>query len=215
MPFKNHYDIDALAPEIMRTIMPFRERHPLTISPSHAALLVIDLQRYFYEPSSHAFIPSMVDIIPKVIQLQQAFTTNNLPLIQTQHCNTFDKAKSMENWWGSILNKNNPFIAIIPQISHPSAQLILKEQYDAFLETNLEQQLHAANITQILITGVMTHLCCDTTARSAFMRGFEVYFVIDATASYNFDFHMASLLNLAHGFAKPIFTTEALKAFAP
>ncbi|MES0360330.1 MAG: isochorismatase family protein, partial [Anaerolineales bacterium] len=60
-------------------------------------------------------------------------------------------------------------------------------------------------------SGVMTHLCCETTARSAFVRGFEVFFVIDGTATYNEDYHMATLLNLAHGFTTPVLTKEVLK----
>jgi len=48
------------------------------------------------------------------------------------------------------------------------------------------------------------------TARSAFMRGFEVFFTIDGTATYNEGFHQATLLNLAHGFAKPVLVSELL-----
>ncbi len=58
----------------------------------------------------------------------------------------------------------------------------------------------------------MTHLCCETTARSAFVRGFEVFFTIDGTATYNKEFHFATLHNLAHGFALPILVDEILDA---
>jgi isochorismate hydrolase len=56
----------------------------------------------------------------------------------------------------------------------------------------------------------MTHLCCETSARSAFMRGFEVFFPIDGTATYNRDFHLATLRNLAHGFATMTTVRELL-----
>ncbi|MCP4152595.1 MAG: isochorismatase family protein, partial [bacterium] len=65
-------------------------------------------------------------------------------------------------------------------------------------------------ITRVIITGVMTHLCCETTARSAFVRNFEVYFTIDATATYNREFHKSTLLNLSHGFASPVLTSDIL-----
>jgi isochorismate hydrolase len=58
----------------------------------------------------------------------------------------------------------------------------------------------------------MAHLCCETTARSAFVRGFEVFFVVDATATYNRQFHQSTLINLAHGFAIPVLTQEVLDA---
>jgi len=63
----------------------------------------------------------------------------------------------------------------------------------------------------VVICGVMTHLCCETTARSAFMRGFEVFFTVDGTATYTEAFHRASLLNLSHGFAVPVLVENILE----
>jgi isochorismate hydrolase len=60
----------------------------------------------------------------------------------------------------------------------------------------------------------MTHLCCETTARSAFMRGFAVFCLVDGMATYTAAFHQAALLNLAHGFSTLLLVDEALKALA-
>ena len=54
----------------------------------------------------------------------------------------------------------------------------------------------------------MTHLCCESTARSAVVRGFEVFFLIDGTATYNQQFHFGSLYNLAHGVATQVLAQE-------
>jgi len=75
----------------------------------------------------------------------------------------------------------------------------------------LDKQLKNHGVNQIVIAGVMANLCCESTARSAFMRGFEVFFTIDGTAANNKNFHMASLLNLSYGFATPVLTTEILE----
>ena len=88
-----------------------------------------------------------------------------------------------------------------------------KGHYDAFYETSLENVLQAGDVTQVVITGLMTHLCCETTARSAFMRGYEVFLAIDGTATYTEAFHRAALLNLAHGFVMPMLVEEILSAF--
>ena len=90
--------------------------------------------------------------------------------------------------------------------------VIEKSQYDAFHQTRLEEMLLERRISQVIVCGVMTHLCCETTARSAFMRGFEVFFAIDGTATYNEAFHRATLLNLAHGFAAPVLIEEIIAA---
>ncbi len=67
---------------------------------------------------------------------------------------------------------------------------------------------------QLLITGVTTHLCCESTARSAFVRGFAVFIAIDGTATLNRELHVASLRALALGFARPVLGAELLAAMA-
>ena len=54
---------------------------------------------------------------------------------------------------------------------------------------------------EVIVTGVMTNLCCETTARDAFIRGFRVFFSTDATATINAELHEATLKNMAYGFA--------------
>ena len=90
--------------------------------------------------------------------------------------------------------------------------LIQKSQYDAFYQTQLEGILRDRQVTQVVICGVMTHLCCETTARSAFMHGFEVFFPVDGTVTYRLEYHRASLLNLAHGFASIVLMKNILQA---
>lgn len=53
----------------------------------------------------------------------------------------------------------------------------------------------------MIVTGVMTNLCCETNAREAFVRGFRVFFSTDATATSSEDLHVATLKNMAYGFA--------------
>jgi isochorismate hydrolase len=67
-------------------------------------------------------------------------------------------------------------------------------------------------VEQLVITGVTTHLCCESTARSAFMRGFAVFLAIDATATLNRELHIASLQALAHGCAVPLLAADLLAA---
>jgi bifunctional isochorismate lyase / aryl carrier protein len=107
----------------------------------------------------------------------------------------------MERWWRDLIRPNTPLSEITAELDLSKGIVINKSQYDAFHNTALEQNLHQKHISQVVISGVMTHLCCETTARSAFTRGFEVFFLVDGTATYNAEFQRASLMNLAHGFA--------------
>ena len=57
----------------------------------------------------------------------------------------------------------------------------------------------------------MTHLCCETTARDAFMRDYEVYFAVDATGTDDEELHCATLQTLSSGFAVPVSTAEVIE----
>jgi isochorismate hydrolase len=168
------------------------------------------MQRYFLDESSHAHIPSGRAIIPKLRKLQDEFLKRNLTVIQTRHLNTPEDAGQMGKWWKEIIVISNPLSQIVDELSSEKIPVIYKTQYDAFWNTNLEEILKGKGVQQVVIAGVMTHLCCETTARSAFIRGFEVFFTVDGTATYNKDFHLSTLLNLSHGFAIPVLVREVI-----
>ena len=178
--------------------------------PRGAALLALDMQAYFLEPASHAFIPSAAAILPNIAALARSFLAQDRPVYFTRHINTAADAGMMARWWREIIAPGGPLADLLPGLVPPGARLLDKTQYDAFFDTDLEGDLHRAGVQQLVISGVMTHLCCETTARSAFMRGFEVFFPVDATATYTEAFHRATLLNLAHGFAVPVLTAALL-----
>jgi bifunctional isochorismate lyase/aryl carrier protein len=177
-----------------------------------SALLVLDMQEYFLVPASHAHIPSAEAIVDGINRLIEAYFSRKRPIIFTQHLNTIGNAGMMSTWWKDMITAQSAFHRIIPEIDVTKGRVILKSQYDAFYQTELQEVLQKEEVEQLVICGVMTHLCCETTARSAFMRGYEVFFPVDGTATYNHDFHRASLINLAHGFAEVLLIKDILEA---
>ena len=203
--------IEAKAREILASVELFRRgRDHYQFRPDHAALLVLDMQSYFLDEFSHAFIPSAMIILPNIQKLIRAFVVCGRPVIFTRHTNTPSDAGQMKRWWKDLILPDSPVSQIVPELDTMKGILIVKHQYDAFYQTELEQVLHVKGIEQVVVTGVMTHLCCETTARSAFMRGFDVFFAIDATATYTEALHRATVLNLAHGFAIPVLVEDFL-----
>ena len=90
----------------------------------------------------------------------------------------------------------------LPEIKIESKDKILpKKRYSAFYETGLESFLESKGIRDLVISGVMTNLCCETTARDAFMRDYRVFFLIDGTATGSGEHHLATLKNLGFGVA--------------
>ncbi len=117
----------------------------------------------------------------------------------------------LKKWWDEIITQDNDYYKLSDEIYVPGSPVIVKTQYDAFYKTNLEKLLKKFKAKQVVVTGVMTNLCCETTARNAFMKGFEVFFVIDGTATQNEMMHRATLINLTYGFAIPVLTENLIK----
>ena len=166
-----------------------------------AALLVLDMQRYFLDPKSHAFVPSGPVILDMLNTIADYFVSQGRPVIATQHINEEKDAGRMNDWWSELITIDHPLADLEPVLKDKSEKVFLKSQYDAFYKSDLFSWLEKKEIKQLVVGGVLTHLCCETTARSAFIRGYEVFFLIDGTSTYNKEFHQASLQNLAHGFA--------------
>ena len=177
--------------------------------PERSALLVIDMQRYFAEETSHAFVPSSRAIIPGMVRLAGAFRDAGRPVLLTRHFNTPSEAGLMMEWWGDILDLHDPLSEIIDELDGMGA-VIAKSRYDAFIGTDLESRLSSMDVDTVVIVGVMTHLCCESTARSAFMKDLKVFFAVDGNATYNRDLHTGSLRNLAHGFATPVLVEDII-----
>lgn len=191
-----------------------RSRHEnMRLDPLRTALLVLDMQEYFLDPGSHAFIPSATAILPGVQKLIAAYSAGSRLVVFTRHINDDRNAGMMSAWWQDLIREESALSKISAELDTTAGKTLSKTQYDAFYQTDLKNILRGEGVEQVVITGVMTHLCCETTARSAFMRGFEVFFAIDGTATYTEAFHQATLLNLAHGFALPVQVTEILAAY--
>ena len=212
---ESYFTVEALdqqALELYQQVNDLSKKKAITFQPTQSALLVLDMQAYFLDPSSHAYIPSAEAILDGILQLIRQYYAHGMPIIFTQHINTVENAGMMSIWWKDLITSQNPLHRIIPEIDLSVGTLIQKRQYDAFHQTHLEEMLRASGVTQLVMCGVMTHLCCESTARSAFMNGFEVFFPVDGTATYNLEFHRASLVNLAHGFASIVLMKDIVEA---
>jgi len=166
-----------------------------------AGLLILDMQEYFLDQDSHAYVPSARPILAGLNRLAARFREASRPVIATQHINTPADAGMMSSWWSELITRDHARAGITAELDILPDEILQKSQYDAFYESSLGQILEDSRVEQLVIGGVLTHLCCETTARSAFVRGYEVFFLVDGTATYHRDFHTATLRNLAHGVA--------------
>ena len=87
---------------------------------------------------------------------------------------------------------------------------IVKHKYDAFFETDLDAILRYCQVDTVIITGTATNACCESTARSAFMRDYQVVFPSDLNATFDEAMHQATLKNIDLLFGRVVSSDELL-----
>ncbi|WP_416671017.1 cysteine hydrolase family protein [Egbenema bharatensis] len=183
-------------------------------SPHQVALLIIDMQRDFIEPGGFGDalgneVGRLRSIIPNVQRLLTAFRRYQLPIFQTVEGHQPDLSDCPPSKrdrghgslkigdtgpMGRILVLGEPGNQIIPELAPlPDEVIIPKPGKGAFFNTSLEAHLQEKGITHLLITGVTTEVCVQTTMREANDRGYECLLVEDATESYFPAFKQATL----------------------
>jgi nicotinamidase-related amidase len=187
-------------------------RDDFRIDKDQIALLVIDMQSHFCDKDSSFFVPKSDILAKKLKNLVESFSVCNRPVIFTRHIDSDDEGNLMLRWWSEKIREDDPMSKVVDILDVSKGTTVIKHQYDGFLNTDLEEILRKKGVRQVVICGVLTNLCCETTARSAFMRGFEVYFVEDGTATFSKEMHEAALLNLSYGFAILTKIDDVIKA---
>jgi isochorismate hydrolase len=182
-----------------------REASPV---PGKAALLIIDMQCYFK--------PIAQPIVDNVISLIECFRANQGKIFFTRHGHRAPEKDGgmLAKWWGDLILYGSAEWQLLEELPvHAGDAIIDKTRYSAFFSTRLDERLRAQGVEDLVISGVMTNCCCETTARDAFIHDYRVFFVADATATANSELHVASLKNLAYGFAHIVETRQVCKIF--
>jgi ureidoacrylate peracid hydrolase len=201
--------------------------------PRKTALVGVDLQNAFMLPGvAHALCEMASSIVPNVNRLAQALReaggtvawvrTTATPECLTEwsqyyeHLTPEQQRKRVE-----ALADGSPGHQFWPELDIRREDLIVtKRRYSAFIQgaSDLEAQLRARGIDTVLITGTVTNVCCESTARDAMMRNFRTVMIADGNAA-NTDHDHANSLVAFHLTFGDVETTDAviahLRAGAP
>jgi ureidoacrylate peracid hydrolase len=184
--------------------------HPhANLDPVRTALIVIDLQNGFMmEGVAHALCKAAIDIVPNVNRLAAAVRRTGGKVFWIQ--NTHDDA-CLATW-------SHMHAMATPQkrelrtramsegtLGHelwadlevrPEDTRLQKRRFSALIQgsSDLEAQLRAGGYDTVLITGTVTNVCCESTARDAMMLNFRTIMVSDGNAAANDEEHNASLI---------------------
>ncbi|MEE8516980.1 MAG: isochorismatase family cysteine hydrolase [Alphaproteobacteria bacterium] len=177
-----------------------------SLVPSKSALVVVDMQDYFVEDGMPSYIPGGQAIVANINRLAQTVrATNGLVVwIQTEApADPEDWANrkettSLEHWTRrqELLGKDGGGFAIYPACDvQPEDQIAIKIRYSAFIPypSELDTLLKVRAIDTLLITGVATSTCCESTARDASMWGYRTIMVSDGNADSTDALHRHTL----------------------
>lgn len=202
-PYVTTESIEHKARLWLDQIRPYNQ-HEMRLNIAASALVVVDMQRFFLNAASPTFTCGGVAILPTVKRLLDTFRQCKRPVIYTQHVHHPNDLDSgiMGWWWEGKCLEGSPESEIHPSLAPmPNEKVVLKHRYSAFYNTDLETVLRCLKVEDVVISGIMTNMCCESTARDAYYRDYRVFFLADGTGSINEEMHLASLLNLAFGFA--------------
>jgi len=214
-PYVTARTLAAAVERWRRALRPYARRRPIP-DLRCAALLIVDIEHAFVEPRGQAFLPAARAVLPNVLRLRDAFRAAGRPVAFTRHAHRAgERAGSMSRHWRWLIREGTPDARLVPDLRPRRGEPVLrKAQYSAFHGTLLEAWLSDHRIGTLVVAGVMTHLCVETTAREAFVRELDVVVPLDACASSDETLHLGALRALANGFGVVPTTAEVLRRLA-
>lgn len=140
----------------------------------NSALLVIDVQESFRQRANWQAV-SNPDIAGQVNRLVAATRAAGDLVVWVLHT---------EPGTGTVFDPASGHVRLLPGLApEPGEPLLHKTSHNAFTTTNLQQLLTERGIRELVVSGIRTEQCCETTARLAADLGYQVTFVTDATAT--------------------------------
>lgn len=189
------------------------------ISPAKAALIVIDMVPFFVEQNGYC-----IGIVPNIIRLADCIRasggTVSWIVPGSEHC----YPSLAEEFYGKRIAElfrtsggAGPIAQRLSPLFCPAADDLLfeKTSYSAFFPgaCKLPEALKDRGIDTVIITGTVTNICCESSARDAFASGFRVIVVGDATAARRDRDHNAALHNIYRSFGDVRSAEEVLSLY--
>jgi nicotinamidase-related amidase len=192
------------------------------------ALIVVDMQNDFVRVGAPLEVPDARETIGVHLELLQWFRRRHRPVVFTRFI-AGPSPTLMWKWSPAIappvcccwpgfmrlygdIEGERDCVAVIDELSPlPGEAQVDKYGYNGFHRTSLADRLIAHDVDTVLITGTVTQICVEDTARGAFHEGFQAAVVSDAVSSYAPELHRASLQTLAMKYGRVMTADDALR----
>lgn len=138
------------------------------------ALLVIDVQQGMFREPLKPYRGE--EMLVRIRDLQDRARAEGIPVVTIQH----------DGGPGDLLARDGSGFPVHPSVApKPGEEIVVKKQCDAFLGTGLDARLRALGIGRVVIAGMQTEFCVDTTTRAAFAHGNKVVLASDAHSTFD------------------------------
>lgn len=195
---------------------------PWQLDPESCALLVIDMQNDFVREGFPMEVPMARSRLPAIRTLVHACRATRVPVVYTRHVllTSYDVSPLETAYQPRLreagLREGTYGAEIVDELRpDPGETVIRKHRYDAFHNTPLQTVLATLRglnrVDTLIISGTLTEVCCESTARSAFMRDYKVAFVSDATGALSDTAQEATLHAIGSFFGRVLTTAEVLE----
>jgi ureidoacrylate peracid hydrolase len=185
------------------------------LSPRHTAHIVIDLQNGFMDHGQVAEVPMARTIVPNVNRISAALRTAGGVVIYTQHTADAEAVRTwsvfFEHFCGperrarfiEAFTPGNPGHALWSELDVAEQDVVvIKRRFGAFVpgSSDLHARLQQRGIDTLIISGTLSQVCCEPTARDAMMMNYKVFFMTDACATLTDAEQAGTLSAMAHTF---------------
>jgi ureidoacrylate peracid hydrolase len=200
-----------------------------TIEAVRTALVVVDMQNYFVAEGFAAEVPAARAIVPNINRIAEALRAAGGTVVWIQT----SASGALEHWGNhhkymltpervqkrlAQLDEAHDGFKLFPELKPVAGDLWIKKlKYSAFISgsSDIDSQLKSIGIDTLLITGTVTNVCCESTARDAMMLDYRVVMLSDGNASLTDEEHAASLNNFLIFFGDVMTTDEAASRLVP
>jgi ureidoacrylate peracid hydrolase len=161
-----------------------------SIDPKRTALVNVDMQNAFVEGTPLA-APGGVALLGPVNRVAAACRAAGITVIHTLHVTRADGSnlgtmgELIEPVRAGYIREGSETAKLHKGVEVGKGDILLyKPRYGAFTGTDLDQILRSHSIDTIIVSGICTNICCETTAREAGMRDYHVFFLSDGTETF-------------------------------
>lgn len=190
--------------------------------PERMALINVDMQNCFVAASSIS-APDGLMVLDRINRLAGVCRTAGILVIHTRHVLRPDGAnmgvlREVVAVKEGMLNQGAASAALHEGLVVDARDILLdKPRFGAFYGTDLDLILRTHGIDSVMITGIATNVCCETTAREAMVRDYQVFFLSDGTTTFGMgnatgaELQKATLATLDFLFAQVLTVAEMIQ----